>query len=172
VMELHKVPMTYMPHRYMVPAYAAVAMLVASVCQVAWRHRQETAVAVLLFTLLLGGWQMKENHQAWDRRTHELREANNYLREYDWHGKTITGTWAASLSWQTEAKVFPLWRGFMNEDKVHESSMIVAESDQNDSRGGLDNTGIELSLRTDSVRRFPLWRYQVDLHWLSADTAR
>ncbi|MFO7722537.1 MAG: hypothetical protein R6V49_04860, partial [Bacteroidales bacterium] len=172
LLELHKVPMTYMPHRYMVPAYAALAVVIAAVCQVAWNHRKSSAIVAVVFAAFLGAWQLCHNHQAWQRRTCELQEVNDYLRQYDWHGETITGTWAASVAWQTKAKVIPVWHGFLNDDKVSGSRMMVMESDQDDSRGGLISDGAASTVQADSVRRFPLWRYKVDLYWLNPGSSR
>jgi hypothetical protein len=172
MMELHKVPMTYMPHRYMVPAYAAVALMTAAVVSVIWRQRRAFAIPALTIMLLLAAFQLSHTLEAWQRRSHDLREVNRYMKNYDWNGETITGTWAASISWQTRAKVLPLWRDFMNEDKVSGSRMLVAESDQDDSKGSLANAGSDLTVQADSVKRFPLWRYSVDLIWLSRESSR
>jgi 4-amino-4-deoxy-L-arabinose transferase-like glycosyltransferase len=169
LLEIHKVAMTYMPHRYMVPAYAAIALMVAATASVALKRGQKASLVVMVLLALLAGWQLRHSHEALLRRTRDLQALNNYLQQYDWKGKTITGAWAPSATWGTKAKVYPVWYGFVNDERALDASIILAESDQEDSDRSLLMQGINLTEHTDSVRRFPVWRYQVDCHWIKND---
>lgn len=164
--ELHKIPMTYMPHRYLVPAYVSVALMIASVLSVTFREGRWPAVAVVLLVSGMAFWQLRFTAEAYQRRTYDLQAVNRYLKQYDWKGKTITGAWGPSAAWGTKARVFPVWYGFVNDDRALDAAMIIAESDQEDSDRSLKMQGIDLSARADSVRRFPIWRYEADFYWL------
>jgi hypothetical protein len=168
--ELHKIPMTYMPHRYLVSAYASMALISAVVLAVSFRTGKWAARAIGILVLGLAIWQLSDTAKAYQRRTYDLQAINSYLRQYDWKGKTITGAWAPSAAWGTNARVYPVWYGFVNDHRALDAAMIIAESDQEDSDRSLQMQGINLETKADSVRRFPVWRYEVDLHWLKPDT--
>ncbi len=164
--ELHKVPMTYMPHRYLVSAYASVSLMIAVFFTVVCRSGKTPAVITLLAALILAGWQLTHTKEAFHRRTYDLKAVNLYLKQYDWKGETISGAWGPSVTWGTRAKVFPVWYGFVNDFRALDARMIITEGDQDDSDRSLIMQGIDLSAHTDSVRHFPIWRYHVELHWL------
>ncbi len=166
LLELHKVSMTYMPHRYLVPAYASVALLISTLLSAAYRQKRWLAVVVMVWISLTAGWQLRHTHEAWQRRSWDLKAVNTYLRGYDWSGKTISGAWGPSAAWGTKARVFPVWGGFLNDERALDATMIIAESDQEDSGESLLRQGIDLDNITDSLRRFPVWRYEVDLRWI------
>lgn len=172
LLEIHKVAMTYMPHRYMVPAYAAIALMVSGIASAALKQGRGLALVITVCMALLAGVQMRHSHNALLRRTFDLKAINHYLKQYDWQGKTITGAWAPSATWGTKAKVYPVWYGFVNDDRALDATMILAESDQEDSDRSLLMQGINLREHTDSTRRFPVWRYQVDCHWLKVESRK
>jgi hypothetical protein len=165
--EIHKTSMTYMPHRYMVPAYTATALMVASVLAVFFRQGRPHAFAVVIFVAILAAWQLQYTREAYLRRTNDLETVNQYMKQYHWEGKTITGAWGPSASWGTHARVFPVWHGFLNDDRAADAQMVMTESDQEDSDRSLLLQGIDIRSMADSSRRFPIWRYQVDLYWIS-----
>jgi hypothetical protein len=169
ILELHKIPMTYMPHRYLVSAYSSVALMIAVVVIVSIRSGRVGATIAILAVCGISLIQLNDTREAFKRRTRDLQEINHYLKQYDWKGETITGAWGPSAAWGTKARVFPVWYGFVNDDRAMDARMIIAESDQEDSDRSLIMQGIDVTEHADSVRRFPVWRYEVDLHWLSKD---
>ncbi len=166
ILEIHKAAMTYMPHRYLVPAYTSIAVMMAVVLAVTFRKGNVIRLVTVILIALIAGWQLRYTHEAYMRRTRDLQTVNNYLKRYNWHGKTITGAWAPSVTWGTQARVFPVWYGFVNDHRAIDADMIITESDQDDSDRSLINRGIDLVELTDSTRRFKVWRYEVDLNWL------
>jgi len=168
-LEVHKVSMTYMPHRYLVPMYAAMGLLIAVTASVLIRRRGYMATAAMVLVALMAGWQLRHTHEAYQNRTFELREVNRYLKQYDWDGKTIAGAWGPSAAWGTGAKVYPVWHGFVNDHRALEGAMIITEHDQADSDMSLIKQGIVLEEHTDSTRVFPAWRYTLVLHWLKEE---
>ena len=167
LMELHKIPMSYMPHRYLVSAYSSIGLMTALFVTVFIRQGRLSAVLAIVAVCFLAAWQLNHTREAYERRTYDLRAVNSYLKEYDWKGKTITGAWGPSAAWGTKARVFPVWYDFVNDERAMDARMIMAESDQEDSDRSLIMQGIDIAEHTDSVRRFHIWRYEVDLHWLS-----
>lgn len=166
-LELHKIPMTYMPHRYLVSAYSSIGLMTALFVTVFIRQGRLPAVIAIVAVCFLAVWQLNHTREAYERRTYDLRALNSYLKQFDWEGETITGAWGPSAAWGTKACVFPVWYGFVNDERAMDARMLIAESDQEDSDRSLIMQGIDISKHTDSVRRFPIWRYEVDLHWLS-----
>jgi hypothetical protein len=164
--EIHKTTMTYMPHRYLVPAYTALSLITAALLSVIVRQGGLQAWLVAAFVLFLAFWQLQYTYQAYGRRSSDLAAVNHYLKKYDWKGKTITGAWGPSAAWGTRAKVFPVWHGFVNDDRVIKARMVIAESDQEDSDRSMQIQGIDIRQLADSSRRFSVWRYQVDFYWL------
>jgi hypothetical protein len=109
------------------------------------------------------------NQQAYDRRTYEVKNINNYLLNYDWKNRTIAGAWAPTFTWGTEAKVLPVWKGFTPEKdylKRIAPTLVIAEPGEHDSEGFFRDNGIDLTAVSDSSRTFELWRFQLKFFWL------
>ncbi|HRZ49749.1 MAG TPA: hypothetical protein P5338_10180, partial [Bacteroidales bacterium] len=164
--ELHKIPMTYMPHRYLVSAYTALGLMIASFAASVATDRKWLGGIMAMLMVCMAAVQLPHTIEAIGRRTYDLRAVNRYIRQYPWEGKTITGAWGPSAAWGTKARVFPVWYGFVNDDRAMDARMVIAESDQEDSDRSLMMQGIDIYTAADSSRRFPIWRYQVDFYWI------
>lgn len=168
ILELHKVPMTYLPHRYMLSAYAAVALLISASFAMIYQSAKKIRPAIAAATFLIIGLQTHFIYDASQNRTYDLNTVNVYLKQYDWDGEVIAGTWAPSVTWGTKARTFPVWADFINYEPLLNSKMIITESDQEDSGESFIKQGIQLEEEADSARIFEVWRYKIYLYWVKS----
>ncbi|HRZ76641.1 MAG TPA: hypothetical protein P5248_04690, partial [Bacteroidales bacterium] len=78
--------------------------------------------------------------------------------------------WAASACWGTHAVTKPVWNGYFNyEDPLgrFQPVLILSETDEEESDEAWRSQGIDLNAAADSVRVFPLWRYEVGMYWIN-----
>ncbi|MDD3528206.1 MAG: hypothetical protein RBR47_06195, partial [Bacteroidales bacterium] len=94
----------------------------------------------------------------------------NYLQNFDWNNRVVAGAWAPSVTWGTAARSMPVWLGitdpgFLKEENL--PAMIVMEADQADSELFYDKNNFDLQAHTDSMKTFEVWKYKLELRWIS-----
>jgi hypothetical protein len=167
--ELHKLGMTYLPQRYLLGLYVAAGFFSSAVFFQLFRPQPifKYFLGIVLFTaLVFNGIQYFDSLQ---RRTYELRTANDYLLNYDWHGKTIAGVWAPSITWKTQARAIPVWREYADPETFFQEfdpALIVAEPNEGSSGEFFKRNGFNLEEMSDSIRFFDAWRYDFKIYWL------
>ena len=168
--ELHKLGMLYLPQRYLLGLYVAAGFFSAAVLYQFIEKGKIAKIAVLSVTiivLLFNGWY---NLDAYNRRSWQLQVGNSYLQNFDWKDRVVAGAWAPSITWGTAAHTIPVWAGITDPELLQESNlpaMIVMEHDQADSELFYDQNNFDLQAHTDSVKVFNVWKYQLELRWIS-----
>ncbi len=173
LIEFHKLGMTYLPQRYLLGLYVASGFFTSAVLfQFINLNKYSRVIlwAMLAATLFYNGFYSYESYQ---RRTYELKAANNYLRNFDWDEKTIAGVWAPSITWKTKARVIPVWSEYADPEtffKIYKPSLIVEEPNEGSSGEFFKSNGFNLDEMSDSVRYFDFWRYELGIFWLNDST--
>lgn len=169
VFELHKLPMSYLPNRYLLPLYFACGLLIAQALSFLYtRSRSFSLVAILLgiFYLFIN---FPLFYKTYNHRSHDLDKLNNYLSHYQYNGKYGLGSWATATSWGTDMKTLPVWYGYfnaVNPIKNLNPAVIVTEKDESETDKAYSNQGINLKAVSDSSREFSVWRYKVLVYWV------
>lgn len=169
VSEFHKLGMTYLPQRYLLGLYVAAGFFSSAVLFQYLnlnKYLKYLLIVFLVGTALFNGYF---NFDAYQRRTFELKRANNYLKHFDWEGKTIAGVWAPSITWGTKAKTIPVWSEYANPHTFFENykpAVIVEEANEGSSGEFYKRNGYNLAEMSDSVRFFNFWRYDLKIYWL------
>lgn len=173
LVELHKVPMTYLPTRYLVSVYVAMGALIALVAaEILYVHGQKlpnvrrVTVALVALMVLKNGYDYATSLSD---RTYQIQAINQYLAQYDFHGQPVMGAWAPSLTWDSKAISHPIWKNYFNDINVintYNPAMIIAEEDENDSNEAFLTQGIDLDACADSSRAFVINRWHVRLYWM------
>ena len=169
LIESHKLAFTHLPQRYLLGMYAAIAFFSSAVLY-QYFHRNnyfKYSLPIALVAALF--FNMEFNQKAYNRRTYEIKTITDYLYKYNWNEKTIAGVWAPSLTWNTKAKVIPVWKSSFTTNELFNTinpAMIITEADEAEAEQYYTNSGIDLKAVSDSCKKFELWRYNIELFWM------
>lgn len=172
LLELHKLPMTYLPNRYLLSFYVVAGLLASFLLARLMQYKKWGRFIAIVLTTLLLGTHLTFYVQSLRSRTNDLGRVNAYLRQTDLKGKVVLGSWAASACWGTHAITKPVWNGYFNHiDPIgrFKPSLILSETDEEESNEAWRSQGIDLNSVADSVRVFPIWRYEVGMYWIRLD---
>jgi hypothetical protein len=106
-----------------------------------------------------------------NERTYHIKKMNEYLLKYDLSEKEIFGSWAASASWGSGARIKNVWNDAINKSKIEDVSadIILSELDESESNEFYKKNGINLFEISDSVRVFNVGKYKLGIFWISHD---
>jgi hypothetical protein len=168
--ELHKLGMLYLPQRYLLGLYVAAGFFAAAVLYQFIEKGKVVKIAVLSAVFIALLFNGRYNLEAYNRRSWQLQAANDYLQDFNWNDRVVAGAWAPSITWGTTARTMPVWVGisdpvFLRDENL--PAMIVMEADQADSELFYDRHNFDLNAHTDSLKVFEVWKYQLELRWVS-----
>lgn len=173
VLELHKLGMNYLPQRYLLSLYAAVAFFSGSVLYQLFSWTKLFRILLTAFLIVAFSVNGFYIFQSYQQRTFEIKTLNHYVNNYNWDGKTIAGVWAPGISWGTKAKVVPVWKDYNDPEQffgVQKPVLIVEEPNEGTSEKFFQDNGYDLQQMSDSIKAFKLWRYDVNLYWLKPES--
>ncbi len=169
LLELHKIPMTYLPNRYLLPLFFASGMIIAYALTFIFQRSRQHAWLALVLALTFAGWNAPLHYDNYRHRTHDLDKLRRYLSKAgDTEGYAL-GSWAAAATWDTELKSVPVWNQYLNwKDPVRhfKPRVILSEADQAETDKAYSSQGIDLNSISDSSRTFTIWRYPVTVYWI------
>jgi len=174
LIELHKLTMVYLPTRYQVSFLASMGLLMSLVLfeLISVKKQRQSmifrplAVLSILVLLCINIFIYKDSLQ---HRNYVIRDTNLYLSKYISKNDVVLGAWAPSLTWKSGSKALPVWNHFLNyRDAVNQfnPSVIIAESDEQDSEQAWKSQGINLSLISDSTKSVRIGNWDLIVYWL------
>jgi len=175
ILELHKIPMTYLPTRYLIPLFFTMGMIMSLVTLELFQTQKKSnwilaCRGVSLILLLAMGIQNTMHYSAALRsRTYSILEINQYLANFDFKDRPIVGAWAPALTWNSKAISIPIWKGYFNDEKVIETfdpAMIIAEKYEQDSNQAFAAKGIKLNNYADSIKYHSIHNWNLKLLWV------
>jgi hypothetical protein len=178
LVELHKLPMTYLPTRYLISLIFPMGMIMSLVL---WEFIQTKGkgkpvfVLKIIAILMLFSFGIKNTmdyYSSYQERKFNIQKINTYLSGYDFKERPVIGAWAPSLSWKSKALSFPIWKDYFNDDEVIENynpSVIIAELDEEDSDGAFLSRGIDIDSFADSNRFFIVNRWELKILWIKTN---
>lgn len=176
LIEFHKLPMVYLPMRYMVSFYFAIGLFISGACihlllkkQWLWKGIALAILAVLLIK------NVQSYYQSYERRAYTLKNANAYLAAHDLANTKVIGPWSNALTWESKSISFPIWNDFLTTDNPigsFEPRIIISEPEEEDSGNAYKNLGIDLAAISDSVREMTIAYWKVNIYWLKADSVQ
>lgn len=169
VLELHKLPMTYIPNRYLLSLYLPIIMVYSIPLA---RLMQGTAipkgVSALIIVVLLG-FQGKELLHSYHTRTYDLQKAGQYLKSCNINEGLALGSWASAINWDTDIRAIPVWNRYFNWENPVETfkpRLVITETNEADAEQTYSQQHIDLMALSDSVKTFTLWRYEIRCYWM------
>lgn len=175
LVELHKLPMIYLPGRYLISLLMAMGMVVVLVALALFQSNIHTSVirwlrvVMALALITAGGCHLYNWYQSYQSRTFALKEINRYLSSYDFGERPVAGAWAPSLTWENKATSLPVWNHYFNDSATLSTihpKVIVAETDEADSEQAFKSRGINLELLADSVKTVKVNHWELKIYWL------
>ena len=169
IVELHHGLLVNPPTRYLLPLYfACLAIVVFGLSEVVASQARKTAFWISL--LLLGGYNLSNYAASLSRRTFQIQEVQNYLSQFNIQDNTVLGVWGTTLASESQARSIPIWSDFNAKDNPileYQPRIIFSEHNEAESGEAYSSKNINLLAEADSVKQFNLWRYKVNLFWLS-----
>lgn len=175
LLEFHKLTMMYLPTRYLVSLIFCMAAINSLVIFEIFRflfsekkYTQWVFIPSLLFVIILF-FNLKNYHNAYERRTYDIRKINQYLAKYEFGDRPIIGAWAPSLTWKTEAKTYPVWGDYFNDKNIlteQKPAIIISELDESDSSQAYQSQNIQIDQHADSIRYFQIHNFKLKVLWM------
>jgi hypothetical protein len=167
--ELHKLPMLYLPYRYMLGFFMAAAVFIAAFYVEFLYQFKKHRFILSTIVLVIGMINLYHNAAVYSRRTFKLEAINNYLKNYDFQERPVIGPWASSCCWKNKAKTVPVWYDFFNwKDPIRtlKPAIVVSEPDELDSDHAYKQQGIDLEKISDSSRVFDAYTGTIVIYWI------
>ena len=169
VLELHKIPMTYLPNRYLLSLYVAAGLFISATFSVLFSSGKSMKIAISILSVLVLIFNLSGIIQSFRSRTYDIRTVNHYLKCCSYKPGIALGSWATAVSWETDLKTMPVWNNYFNSkdpiNTLNPELIIVEENEAETDRAFISN-GISLSQQSDSSRVFRIWRYPVRVYWI------
>lgn len=169
ILELHKLPMSYMPNRYMLPLFFACGLIIAQALSYLYGRGYLFAWTAVLIALVFAGLSLPFHYSTYRERTHDLDKINRYLSATSFEGRYGLGSWATAASWGTDLRTVPVWKDYFNAHdpvKQFNPAVIITEKDESETDKAFVSQGTNLRAISDSSRTFQVWRYDVVVYWL------
>ena len=172
ISELHKIPMHYVPYRYILSLVVAAGVFVASIYSEFTVHFSRYRYLFIIIALGFGIYNMMNDYGAFNRRTYRLKAVNDYLSHYHFMDKPVIGAWAPSVCYENKAITFPVWNNYFNwEDplKTYKPAVVISEDDESDSNIAYSSRHIDLKENSDSSRVFDVWNFKLVVYWIKKE---
>lgn len=176
ILESHKLIIMYLPTRYTLSLFAAMALWMSTciifLLRLAFSHHNLRWKKYLAWAMLI---PLVASHFSvikllFEERTTSSQEVINRYDHIDFKGQTVAGVWATSLIWNKTAHVIPVWKNFLNDQNLIESQkpqLIVTEKNEADSERVFASRDINLAEVADSAATFRYGNYEVYFYFLT-----
>jgi hypothetical protein len=173
LLEQHKIAMIYLPTRYFLSLIAA-AGIVASLSLGLLSKQNAWAIRIILpVVFVMAFLNLTFVYQTWQRRTYDIRAVQTYLENSSLDkNRPVLGIWAYTLAAESKAPTIGIRYNYLNDKnpiRTYEPQLVITEFNQAESDSAWARQGIDLAAISDSVRRFKVWRYDLDFYWIKPD---
>ena len=169
IAEFVKVSASYLPYRYLLALFIAVALLSAMVFSIFFDRYKIFKYFTIITVSVVLIININFIYKSFNNRTYNIERVNKYLSNYDFTNKTILGVWSHTLARETNAKCITVRRNYLNDKQSIEKykpSVIITEHNEADSDSAFFKQGIILNNIADSINEFNVWRYKINVCWL------
>lgn len=171
LLETHKLPMIYLPSRYVVSTYFSMGLLISVVVAIIWENHTWRSLKwiSLLAVIVLMIHHLGQIQSAFNSRSFKIKEANDYLNAHTKPEDVVIGPWAPAFTWTSGNVSMPIWSDFLRTNNIIgdlKPRVIVSESDERDSGLAYSSRGIDLNSISDSVRSFQIANREIKIYWI------
>jgi hypothetical protein len=175
LLELHKLPMVYLPIRYMISMYLVMGLIITIVCsQALLSNNGFIKNTSFLIFICLFIFNLYTYYQGWNNRTFNIYNTNKYLSNFNLTNKSIIGPWSPSLTWYSKSKTYPVWHTFYKTKspiKKYAPAIVISERNEDDSNQAYQYLNIDLNAISDSVKTVQIASWKVNIYWLRQQSA-
>ncbi len=172
VLELHKLPMDYLPMRYMVSFYVSMGLFSSAVLTDAWLaglfpKARTFSLGLVALVFVVNLYVLVK---AFNERTYVLKSIQERIAVDLHKADIVVGPWAPALTWGNSCRSFPVWSGFSGSGQIMKNgspTIIISEKGGLDS--GFDWTGFfgrDLDAAADSVTYGNIADWRVGVYWV------
>jgi hypothetical protein len=115
-------------------------------------------------------WNTIQVYNSWQRRTFDIQAVSEYLEKSDIQkDQPVLGIWAYTLASGSEAPTLGIRYNYLNDKnpiQAYKPRLVISEFNQAESDSAWARQGIDLTAVSDSVKRFKVWRYDLDFYWI------
>jgi len=170
LIEQHKIAMIYLPTRYFLSLIAA-AGIVASLSLGLLSMQNAWAIKIILpVVFVMAFLNLTFVYQTWQRRTYDIRAVQTYLENSSLDkNRPVLGIWAYTLASESKSPTVGIRHNYLNDKdplRTYLPQLVITEFNQAESDSAWARQGIDLAAASDSVRRFKVWRYDLDFYWI------
>jgi hypothetical protein len=170
IAEQHKIAMVYLPTRYFLSYIAAAGLMTAFALSYFIGNVAIRKKLILALVVAIMFWQLADSYKSYQRRTYDIKAVSNYLRNYDFGDQPVLGVWAYTLAAGTKAQTIGVRYNYLNYHdpiKSYKPRLVITEFNEAESNLAYQSQGIDLMDISDSMRKFKVWRYDLELYWIN-----
>jgi hypothetical protein len=168
--EQHKIAMVYLPTRYFLSLIAATGIVASLSMSYLIKNRSFAVKIILPLVIVIALWNLTFIYKTMQRRTFDIKVVSEYLAKSTLDkNKPVLGIWAYTLAADSKTPTIGIRHNYLNDKDplgTYQPQLIIAEFNQAESDSAWARQGIDLSTISDSVRRFKVWRYDLDFYWI------
>ncbi len=174
VLESHKLPMNYLPIRYLISFYFSMGVFTSVVFAHLLSSKQFLVLklSVTLIVFLLFGNNLICYTRAFQNRTYTISNLNRYFASQNLESKVVIGNWAAGLTWKSKSLSYPVINGLLaggNPFQEYKPTIVVSEPDEDESGKAFNAAGINLNELADSVRQTKIANWNINIYWMNQE---
>ncbi|MHC1777307.1 MAG: ArnT family glycosyltransferase [Lentimicrobium sp.] len=176
LVEQHKIAMIYLPTRYFLSLIAAAGIVASLSLGLLVKNRVSSAKIILPVVIILTAWNLTFVYHSWQRRTYDIQAVQTYLDKSSLDAKNpVLGIWSYTLAAESKAPTIGIRHNYLNDKDpilTYKPQLVITEFNQAESDSAWARQGIDLATISDSVRRFKVWRYDLDFYWIKPDSEK
>ncbi len=174
VLELHKLPMAYLPIRYMISIYFSMGLLISIIVATVLTNIYSPALKLISlgFLISLIGLNGITYYYEWNNRSFVIHKTNLLLSSYNLKDKTVIGAWAPALTWESKSMSLPIWKDFLRTTKpiqTYKPTIVISENNEEDSNQAYSALDINLNAISDSVSSVNIANWEINIYWIQED---
>lgn len=171
LLEMHKLPMIYLPSRYVVSLYFSMGLLISVVSTVLIELNYNKWINYTIYTVILILFVQNTRHykSAYSEREFQIYHANEYLSQHLSSEDVVIGPWAPAFTWKSQSRSMPIWHDFVRTYDLLETfkpRVIVSELNEKDSGEAYRLRGIDLEEISDSSKTYHIAYRDITLYWI------
>jgi hypothetical protein len=171
--EQHKIAMIYLPTRYFLSLIAAAGIVASLSPGLMVKNQPSTIRIVIPVVIILTVLNLRFFYQTWKRRTFDIQTVQKYLEKSSLERSIpVLGIWAYTLASESKAPTIGIRNNYLNDKdpiRTYHPQLVITEFNQAESDSAWARQGIDLAAISDSVRRFKVWRYDLDFYWIKPE---
>ncbi|KAF0198262.1 MAG: hypothetical protein FD166_1613 [Bacteroidetes bacterium] len=173
LVEQHKIAMIYLPTRYFLSLIAAAGIVASLSLGLLVKHHVSAIKLILPVVFVMAFLNLTFIYETWKRRTYDIQAVQTYFEKSSLDkNRPVLGIWAYTLAADSKTPTIGIRHNYLNDKdpiRTYNPQLVITEFNQAESDSAWAGQGIDLAAVSDSVRRFKVWRYDLDFYWIKPD---